>query len=129
MRQLGLTNEQVSWLKCKVKDKVSECLQWHHKSNQHHIVTWEHPHYPPLLKQAKDAPPILFVKGETTCLAEPQIAIVGSRNASSEGLNTASNFAKALVKRGLVITSGLALGVDGHAHNGALLGEVKPLLC
>ena len=125
LRQLGLTNEQVSWLKFKVKDKVSECLQWQQKSNQHHIVTWEHSHYPPLLKQAKDAPPILFVKGETTCLAQPQVAIVGSRNASSEGLNTASNFAKALVKRGVVITSGLALGVDGHAHNGALLAGGK----
>ena len=125
MRKLGLTNEQVSWLKCKAMGKVSECMQWLNQSDMHHIVTWGHSHYPPLLRQAKDAPPVLFVKGETMCLAEPQIAVVGSRNASSEGLHTASNFAQAIVKRGVAVTSGLALGVDGHAHNGALIGEGK----
>jgi DNA processing protein len=68
-------------------------------------------------------PPVLFVEGNAELLSDPQIAIVGSRNASIDGLRTAREFAADLAKKGLAITSGLALGVDGHAHDGALSVE------
>ncbi|MCK9563341.1 MAG: DNA-processing protein DprA, partial [Bacteroidales bacterium] len=63
---------------------------------------------------------LLFVRGDPTALSLPQLAIVGSRRASSGGLNSARAFAAALAASGFAITSGLALGVDGAAHRGAL---------
>ncbi len=75
--------------------------------------------YPPLLAELPDAP-LLFVHGAPALLAEPQLAMVGSRNPSRPGEETARDFARHLSRSGLVITSGLALGVDAAAHRGAL---------
>jgi DNA processing protein len=76
--------------------------------------------YPPLLKEISLPPALLFVRGNVDILSLPQVAIVGSRNASSSGLNTAFEFAKMLASNGFVVTSGLALGIDGAAHAGAI---------
>ena len=76
--------------------------------------------YPALLKEISIPPSVLFVRGDADLLCLPQVAIVGSRNATVSGLNTAFNFAKMLASSGFVITSGMALGIDGAAHNGAL---------
>lgn len=76
--------------------------------------------YPSLLKEIAIPPSVLFVRGNTDLLCLPQVAIVGSRNATVSGLNTAFDFAKMLASSGFVITSGMALGIDGAAHNGAL---------
>ncbi len=76
--------------------------------------------YPPLLKEIPDPPPLLFLRGDPAWLARPQLAVVGSRNPSPEGRETTRAFARALSRAGLVITSGMALGVDGCAHEGAL---------
>jgi DNA processing protein len=62
----------------------------------------------------------LFVAGEPSLLERPQLAMVGSRKASRPGLDTAAAFARSLAGGGFVITSGLALGIDGAAHHGAL---------
>ena len=78
------------------------------------------PGYPRLLAEIHRPPPLLFVRGDPTALSLPQLAIVGSRRASSGGLNSARAFAAALAASGFAITSGLALGVDGAAHRGAL---------
>lgn len=78
--------------------------------------------YPPLLASISDPPGMLFVRGDTRCLSEPQIAMVGARGASPEGLGNASRFARELSRAGFVITSGLAYGVDSAAHQGALAG-------
>lgn len=78
------------------------------------------PEYPPLLAQTHRAPPVLYVLGNEDVLSSPQIAIVGSRNASSGGLATARAFATELARVGLTITSGLAIGIDSAAHEAAL---------
>ena len=76
--------------------------------------------YPPLLKTISDPPGLLYVRGDTALISSPQIAIVGARGASSEGLGSAFRFAASLTASGFTITSGLALGIDTHAHRGAL---------
>jgi len=76
--------------------------------------------YPYLLKQIPDPPIYLFYKGDVDVLSSKQIAIVGSRNASSSGLRHAYSFAGQLTQAGFVVTSGLAQGVDGASHAGAL---------
>ncbi|MGQ0701349.1 MAG: DNA-processing protein DprA [Panacagrimonas sp.] len=78
------------------------------------------PRYPQRLREITHAPPALFYRGDIELLGLPQIAIVGSRNATPQGLETAEGFAAELARRGLVVTSGLALGIDGAAHRGAL---------
>ena len=84
------------------------------------ILSLVSPAYPPLLREIPDPPPLLFVHGNCTCLGEPQLAIVGSRNPTPGGRDTAADFAEHLAGGGLTITSGLALGVDAAAHLGAL---------
>lgn len=84
------------------------------------IVTWADPDYPPLLRQIDDPPLLLYGSGERAVLATPQLAIVGSRNPSPGGRDNARAFAAHLARAGLTITSGLALGIDGAAHEGAL---------
>ena len=69
-----------------------------------------------------DPPPVLFVHGDPTLLVRPQLAMVGSRNPTPGGSETAQAFACHLAQAGLVITSGLALGIDGASHRGALEG-------
>jgi DNA processing protein len=78
------------------------------------------PQYPELLSHTHRAPPVLYVLGDTGVLSSRQLAIVGARNASAGGLDTAREFASHLARVGLTITSGLALGVDGAAHQAAL---------
>lgn len=87
---------------------------------QQFILTPEDSRYPGLLKTIADPPPVLFVRGDPDLLAQAQIAMVGSRNPSPGGLKTAAGFAAHLVQAGFTITSGLALGIDGASHQGAL---------
>src|SRR5262245_51012118 len=77
-------------------------------------------HYPPLLRTIHDPPPLLYVRGDPTCLVEPHLAIVGSRHASAAGLRIAQSLGGQLASAGLHICSGLALGIDSAAHRGAL---------
>ena len=84
------------------------------------VVTLASEAYPALLRQIPRPPLLLVVRGHVKALTRPQIAMVGSRNASHAGRETAADFAAALAAAGLVVTSGLALGVDGAAHAGCL---------
>lgn len=119
---LGMNHKQVEYLLNGSSRDVGLCFEWRAQANNHHIITSLDKRYPELLNQAVGSPPILFVKGCSASLSLTQIAVVGSRSASHEGLTTARHFAKHLVSHDLAITSGLALGVDGYAHDGALLG-------
>lgn len=76
--------------------------------------------YPPLLREIADPPVLLFVQGNAGVLTLPQLAIVGSRNATASGCETASRFAAHLGASGFCIASGLAIGIDAAAHRGAL---------
>ena len=78
------------------------------------------PRYPPLLAQVSAPPLLLFVRGDPDVLREPMLAVVGSRNPTRAGLDTTREFARHLSACGLTIASGLAVGIDGAAHEGAL---------
>lgn len=78
--------------------------------------------WPALLNDIDGAPALLFVRGSSQLLGTPQLAMVGARHASAEGLDNARRFARVLADAGFTITSGLALGIDRAAHEGALQG-------
>jgi len=98
---------------------VSEAIIWSQQPDQS-ILTLDDVAYPDLLKRISDPPILLYVRGNVSLLSEPQLAIVGSRNASKQGRLTARDFAQYLASVGLTITSGLASGIDKAAHEGAL---------
>lgn len=85
-----------------------------------YLLTAGDPRYPPQLAAVPGCPPALFVRGDPAALSRPQLAIVGSRSATAAGRETAFEFAAQLAAAGLVITSGLAVGIDAAAHRGAL---------
>ncbi|MBB5321794.1 DNA-processing protein DprA [Marinobacter oulmenensis] len=100
------------------------------ESCNHHgiaLVGQDHHHFPEALRQIHGAPLLLYALGDTALLGRDQIAIVGSRNATRAGLDHARRFAAVLGERGLLVTSGLALGIDGAAHAGALDGGFATL--
>jgi DNA processing protein len=78
--------------------------------------------YPPLLLQLTDPPLLLFAHGDPRWLGPPALAVVGSRNPTAQGVDTARAFSRALSDAGVVVVSGLALGIDAAAHEGALDG-------
>ncbi len=84
------------------------------------IITFDDPNYPQLLKEIHDPPLVLFVKGNIGILNHSQIAIIGSRSSTASGRDMAQSFAQQLVEKGIAITSGLAIGIDAHAHRGCL---------
>ncbi|MEW5757635.1 MAG: DNA-processing protein DprA [Pseudomonadota bacterium] len=100
-------------------DAVEHTLRWA-KQADHHLLAYDDPRYPPLLHQIHDAPAVLFVIGDPSHLSRPQIAMVGSRNPSAAGKQTAREMAGALTAAGYTVTSGLALGIDTASHEGAL---------
>jgi DNA processing protein len=106
---------------------VDTALAWLAADARHALIAWDDPRYPALLKRTQTAPVALFVRGDTECLSLPQLGIVGSRKATAGGVDNAAAFARHLAARGLVITSGLALGVDTAAHRGALDGEGRTI--
>jgi DNA processing protein len=78
--------------------------------------------YPPLLSELHDPPAKLFVRGDGGALSEPGVAVVGARSCSAYGAQVARSLARELASVGLVVVSGLARGIDGEAHRGALEG-------
>jgi DNA processing protein len=98
---------------------VELCLRWLEKP-QRYILPWGDTRYPMLLREIPYPPLILFVIGELSVLQQRQLAIVGARYPSPTGLEIAYQFANELSERGFAITSGLARGIDGAAHQGAL---------
>ncbi|MDX1634130.1 MAG: DNA-processing protein DprA [Marinobacter sp.] len=101
---------------------VAEVLRIHRACERHGLtlVPWASAAYPALLASIHDAPLLLYVRGDAALLHRPQLGIVGSRQASRAGLDHARAFATALARAGYLITSGLALGIDGAAHLAAL---------
>jgi DNA processing protein len=98
---------------------VERDLRWLEQPN-HHFIPWFSDAYPPLLKQLSDAPIALYLRGDPNVLGLPQLAIVGSRNPTPSGRETAHEFAALLARAGVAITSGLALGIDTASHAGAM---------
>lgn len=99
---------------------IQQDLKWKAAHKEHHLLTWEDEDYPERLKNIHHPPLVLFVKGNQTILKCSQLAMVGSRRPSAEGKRNAVQFAKSVVDAGLVVTSGLAHGIDSASHIGAL---------
>ena len=86
------------------------------------IVAYPQPNYPPQLREIPDPPPALWVRGDVECLSAPAIGVVGSRDATPASLAVARKLGTELAEAGLVVVSGLARGIDGASHAGALAG-------
>ena len=105
-----------------ISAQVDTALRWLDAA-ENHLVTLADADYPRDLLDAPDPPPLLYCKGRRELLGRPAIAIVGSRNATAQGLANAESFATALSGAGYCVVSGLALGIDAAAHRGALRQE------
>ncbi|MDH4326320.1 MAG: DNA-processing protein DprA [Betaproteobacteria bacterium] len=101
---------------------VRNALRWA-ESPGHAVVTLADAAYPRLLLEIADPPPLLYAVGRLDLLGRPSLAIVGSRNATAQGVRNAEQFARAFSAAGLTIVSGMALGIDAAAHAGGLAGE------
>ena len=108
---------------------IEQACAWSEGEHQH-LVTLADPEYPQALLEIPDPPTLLYVRGRLDLLNRPSLAIVGSRNPTPQGLHNAERFAAALADAGLLIISGLALGIDAAAHRGALnaSGETVALI-
>jgi len=101
---------------------VCEAIEWAHTPG-HHILVPPDPCYPAGFAALTDPPAVLFVRGHPRALTRPALAIVGSRQASRDGLSEARSLAHGFARAQLLIASGLAAGIDGAAHEGALAAE------
>lgn len=105
-------------------DQIEADFRWQ-ETNGNHLLTWCDPDYPALLKEIPNPPIVLYAKGDLSCFAQPTIAVVGTRKPSITGCETARQFSFELASKGVVIVSGLALGVDAQAHQGCLDAQGK----
>ena len=116
---LGLPQETIDAFRHPDRRAIERDLAWAQQPGNC-IISCHDPAWPVLLSQLPDAPPLLYVHGNASLLGEPQLAMVGSRNPTPSGQQTAREFARHLAATGLIITSGLALGIDAASHQGAL---------
>ena len=115
-----------------IPDELEPALErlqsWLAESDRHHLLSLGDARFPPELLQMADPPLLLYVLGDLQALSHPRkLAIVGSRNPTHQGAANAHQFAQALGQAGLCIVSGLALGVDGAAHEGALAAGARTI--
>jgi len=105
---------------------LARTLEWAREEGNA-LIAWDDARYPRALLSIADPPPVLFFRGDVALLNRPALAIVGSRNATAQGRETAQALASALSSAGLTIVSGLALGIDAAAHRGGLEGEGRSI--
>ncbi|MGE5387213.1 MAG: DNA-processing protein DprA [Betaproteobacteria bacterium] len=98
---------------------IEKALRWSEQPGCS-ILTLADADYPRALLEIPDPPTLLYVRGRLELLGGPGLAIVGSRNATPQGCQTAESFGRTLANGGLTIISGLALGIDAAAHRGAV---------
>ncbi|MFN5165916.1 MAG: DNA-processing protein DprA [Pseudomonadota bacterium] len=103
-----------------IDERLVQAQRWLAGGPARSVLTLGDPAYPARLLQTADPPLMLYVEGALPALSAPALAIVGSRSATAQGLDNARAFAAALGRDGLVVVSGLALGIDAAAHEGAL---------
>lgn len=118
-KRLSMSGSNQAALESPDEARLDRDLAWL-AGRGHELLAYTDPRYPQRLREISASPPALFCIGDVNLLDTPQLAIVGARSATAAGLENAQAFAEALASRGLVITSGLALGIDGAAHRGAL---------
>lgn len=116
----GLDQRQCQALLAPDSRALADTLAWLHASPDHHLIGLTDPRYPPLLAHSPEPALALFVAGQVGLLAQPAVAIVGSRNATPTGQAMASRLAQQLCAAGLCVASGLAAGIDAAAHRASL---------
>lgn len=119
LRGAGLADDALAALKEPDPALLRTDLEWLDQPG-HFLLTRDSDRFPPLLRDIPNPPAALFVAGEPDVLWRPQIAVIGSRNPTAGGKDNARDFAGELARRGLVITSGMAAGIDSIAHEAAL---------
>ena len=117
---LGLTQKQCEHFLDFRKNNSPETLFEELEKEKIEIITIKDEAYPAQLKEIASAPPVLYVRGDKNTLSNKSIAVVGSRKFTEYGRRVVENLTKDLVRAGLTIVSGLALGIDGIAHKAAL---------
>jgi DNA processing protein len=121
-RECGLTAAQASKLSKPDSPRLANAEQWLRQPG-HHLLGCHHPDYPALLLRAPNPPLALFVAGDPSRLWHPSVAIVGTRGPTPAGIAHAAEFARALARSGLAVTSGLAAGIDTAAHEATLASD------
>lgn len=106
------------------QEQIDRAIEWATQDGNR-ILTLADADYPPALLDISDPPILLYAKGNINLLANASLAVVGSRNATAQGISNAEKFSEALAHAGLTIISGMALGIDTAAHQGALLACKK----
>ena len=102
------------------RQAVHNDINWLLASAHHHIIPYPDKRFPQLLREICNPPLLLYANGDPNLLCSPQLAIVGSRNPTPTGRELAFRFAANLTRLGFTVTSGMALGIDAAAHQGAL---------
>ncbi len=108
------------------RQRLTTTLRWLDGA-ENSIVTLADPDYPASLLNIPDPPSLFYLKGARGLLAAPMLAVVGSRNATPQGIANAESFAEAASDAGLCIVSGMALGIDAAAHRGGLRGSAASI--
>ena len=122
LRQAGLPDKVIKAMRNVDNDDIKTDLDWLNDADDRSIITRESELYPSMLREIADPPLVLYARGDTDVLNTPQLAIVGSRKPGHSAENHAFDIARQLAGYGITVTSGLALGIDGCAHRGALAG-------
>lgn len=126
MQSAEITSKQINLLKNINWQLIENDLRWLEKNNAR-LISLDNPAYPALLREIHDPPLVLYAQGNVNLLTQQQLAIVGSRHPTHTGKDLAYQFSKELASEGLVITSGLALGIDAASHQGALIANGKTI--
>jgi DNA processing protein len=103
-------------------EQLAATRAWLDSDASRHVIVLGDTAYPAALLETADPPLLLYAQGRIELLQAASIAVVGSRNPTAQGSDNARAFAKHLSQAGLTVVSGLALGIDGAAHEGALAG-------
>ncbi len=119
LRKAGLNQACINSLRKPDQEQLDKNLGWLERTG-HHLITLDDDDYPPLLRAIAAAPPVLYATGNRCALQAVQFSIIGSRNPTRSGRRLAEDFASQLSQAGFSICSGLALGIDYHAHVGSL---------
>jgi DNA processing protein len=119
LKESGLKQKAIDSIRNMNFEQFNSTFEWLAQDG-HQVIPIDTTYYPPLLSQTATPPLFLFAIGNIEHLLSPQLAVVGSRTPTPQGIINTQNFCKELIEQGLTITSGLALGVDGEAHRTAL---------
>jgi DNA processing protein len=119
LRKAGLGPDLAREVRCIDADSIGTDLRWLGGSRRR-LITFRDSDFPPQLREIAVPPPLLFVEGDASVLLRPQLAIVGSRRPTRPGRELAGYFAAAMAERGIVVTSGLAHGIDAEVHRACL---------